>query len=99
MTREDGSFVVSAKAFVAVAQVYDPMRVIAEAAGPMTITPIGGRGPVDASWKSAEASFAFTLGGPERVSLVVDGPDGRGDGRWRAADPGRDGSASRPIRA
>jgi hypothetical protein len=71
--REDGSFTVAAKHLLAVAQVYQPTHLIAEADGPLLFTSGDGTQSVEAQWSKAEASLIFALSGPQRLSVVADG--------------------------
>jgi hypothetical protein len=73
VTRQDGSFSASAKDLVAVVQIYEPNHLIAEAAGPLLVTPDAGGAPVEAAWSKAEASLVYGLAGPSRLSVVAEG--------------------------
>ena len=75
MLREgDKTIVLKAKAMLAVAQVYQPDLVIAEATGPMTVATSAGEALYVADWKLLQASVRGRPRAPERMSLVVDSP-------------------------
>lgn len=57
---------------VAVAQVYQPRLIIAEASGPLRLN--GGTVDTEATWRLMQASIRTTPGGFERVSVVLDEP-------------------------
>lgn len=75
VTRDDGSFAVSGRSLLVVAQIYQPSHIIAEAQGPMTILPREPGPGLEASWTSAEASVVLDGLQPDRASLVVEGLD------------------------
>ena len=90
----------------AVAQVYQPRRIITEVAGPLRVS--DGRVTVDGSWDLLQASInASPTGGLQRLSLAANGPKvsiaglGTGEiarirqapGAARAAQPLADGRA------
>jgi hypothetical protein len=66
--------VIKARQLLAVAQVYQPDLLIAEATGPMTVTEPGGTAPLAADWSLLQASVRGLPAAVERVSLVVQGP-------------------------
>lgn len=71
----DGEAVVlKARDVLAVAQVYQPDLVIAEATGPMTVATARGEQLYVADWKRLQASVRGRPRAPERASLVVEGP-------------------------
>ena len=73
--REGGETVVlKARELLAVAQIYQPDLVIAEASGPMTVATGAGQPLYVAEWKLLQASLRGRPRAPERVSLVVDSP-------------------------
>jgi hypothetical protein len=55
-----------------VAQAYDPKLLIAEFAGPLTVTEAGRTPAMQANWAQAQASVRGTAAAPERVSIVID---------------------------
>ncbi len=73
VAREDGSFTAAAKHLLAVAQIYQPTHLIAEADGPLVVTSGEGTQAVEARWSKAEASLILALSGPQRLSVVADG--------------------------
>jgi len=75
VTRDDGSFSLTARSLVAVAQAYQPSRLVAEVEGPLVFTPRDRPVSVETTWKSAEASLVLGLAGPQRVSAVIEGAD------------------------
>lgn len=68
----EGPVALKARHLVAVAQVYQPDLIIAEATGPMTVA-IGGQPPMVADWSLLQASARGRPRDPQRISLVVDG--------------------------
>ena len=69
----DGETAASAPRFLAVAQVYDPKRVIGELTGPVAISEPGGQ-TADLSFSLAQASVAVDGRRFERGSLVIKTP-------------------------
>jgi hypothetical protein len=69
----------TARELVAVAQVYQPTLIIAEARGPASVTE-SGRTVAMANWRLAQASLRGRPAAPERVSLVLDRPELAGAG-------------------
>ncbi|WP_448950727.1 DUF2125 domain-containing protein [Labrys neptuniae] len=67
----------------AVAQVYQPNKVVLEAKGPVTLTDKADAGAtLTADWQSAEASMAIWTSGPQNAAVVIKGLSGtvkRGD--------------------
>lgn len=67
----------------AVAQVYQPNKVLLQAKGPMTLVDKADAGAtLTADWKSAEASMAIWTSGPQNAAVVIEGLAGsvkRGD--------------------
>lgn len=60
----------------AVAQVYQPNKVLLEAKGPMVLVDKDGDGAtLTANWKSAEASMAIWTSGPQNADVVIKGLD------------------------
>lgn len=59
---------------LAVAQVYDPKRLIAEFEGPLTITQPGEAHELVVNWSRAEASVFGLPVAPQRASLVIEEP-------------------------
>ncbi len=71
---DGGPVVMTAPRFTAVAQVYDPNRVIGELDGPVAITMADGR-RADLSFALAQASMAISSGKRfERASIEIDAP-------------------------
>ena len=74
---------------LALGQIYTPGLVIAEITGPLQVALPEGR-RLDLAWTGFEASFAHKAGDPERVSLVMTGPNatltspGQAAETWRA---------------
>lgn len=68
-----GPIVASAPSFRAVAQVYDPNRLIGELRGPVQVT-FGGGDRAEVSYALAQASMTLSGGRFERASLVVNAP-------------------------
>jgi hypothetical protein len=66
--------VLKARSLMAVAQVYQPTLVIAEAIGPMTVTMASGEQLFVANWKLLQTSVRGPPRAPQRASLVVDEP-------------------------
>jgi hypothetical protein len=66
--------VIKAREILAVAQVYQPNLIIAEATGPMTVAEPGEAHPLTADWSLLQASVRGLPSELERVSLVVQGP-------------------------
>lgn len=58
----------------AVAQIYDPQRLIAEFVGPLTVIEHGEQQSLIINWSKAQASVFGLPVSPQRVSLVVDDP-------------------------
>lgn len=59
---------------LAVAQIYDPQRLIAEFTGPLTVVEQGEQQSLIVNWSKAQASVFGLPVSPQRVSLVVDDP-------------------------
>jgi hypothetical protein len=59
---------------LAVAQIYDPQRLIAEFTGPLTVTEHGEQQSLIINWSKAQASVFGLPISPQRVSIVVDDP-------------------------
>jgi hypothetical protein len=66
--------VLKARDVLAVAQVYQPDLVIAEATGPMTVATSKGEQLYVAGWTRLQASVRGRPRSPQRASLVVEGP-------------------------
>jgi hypothetical protein len=82
------STVLKAQEVLAVAQVYQPDLVIAEVTGPLTIGEAGSAPALIADWTLLQASVRGAPKTPERISLVLSGPQLRRAGAaapdWRA---------------
>ncbi len=63
-----------AKSLLAAVQVYDPTLMISEFTGPMSIA-VPGDASYVATWTLAQSSVRGTPSSPQRVSIVVDGPN------------------------
>ncbi|MDQ0396486.1 DUF2125 domain-containing protein [Labrys monachus] len=75
-TRPGQSFDVHLADLGAVAQVYQPNKVILEAKGPLTVVDGEGEGAtVTANWASAEASMGIWTSGPSNADIVIKGLD------------------------
>ncbi|MDJ1157441.1 DUF2125 domain-containing protein [Chelatococcus sp. SYSU_G07232] len=64
----------SLKRFLAVAQVYRPNHVIAEAEGPLVVRAVGDGRSLELNWRSLDASIILPGGRLERASLVIEAP-------------------------
>jgi hypothetical protein len=70
---EGGPLLASAPRLAAVAQVYQPQRIIAEVTGPVAISD-GAGGRANLSYALAQASFNVDSAGVERSSVALDAP-------------------------
>jgi len=73
IARPDGSRL-SLKAARAVALIYQPQHIIAEADGPATINPLGLTPDGRAEWKLAQASIKLGVEDPHAVSVALENP-------------------------
>jgi hypothetical protein len=73
-TRAGHDFSAKFGAINAVAQVYQPNKVLLEAKGPMVLVDKGGDGlTVTSNWNSAEASASIWTSGPQNADVVIKG--------------------------
>jgi hypothetical protein len=73
ISRKDLSLTLSARHLTAVAQIYRPMHIIAEADGPLLVTRAADPRGVEADWQGADASLILASDGLQRGSLVIKG--------------------------